>query len=302
MNPSVTPLRYPGGKSTLINYVENFLIANNINSDISMVEPFAGSASVTVGLLRDKKIYNAYINDSDPLIYSFWKTILNYNDEFVEMINSIDISLDEWLEYQKYLIADPLSKFNQKELALAFFFLNRTSYSGIIKAGPLGGKKQLSKYNISCRFNKKMIIKKIQFLEQFNDKIEVYNRDGIDFMNNILNDNKDIFFYVDPPYYDVGRVLYREYFNDQKHIELSNYLKFIQEQPWLLSYNNHEFILKLYQNTKTQTVFLDYHSGNYHKNVKEYVFSNRFLPSYEINIGGNNRIYEGPQKQKKLLV
>ena len=60
MNPSVTPLRYPGGKATLINYVEKFLTSNNISLD-SIMEPYAGTASISIGLLRDNIVSQAYI-------------------------------------------------------------------------------------------------------------------------------------------------------------------------------------------------------------------------------------------------
>ena len=40
-------------------------------------------------------------------------------------------------------------------------FLNRTTFSGIFKSGPIGGKDQISKYPIDCRYNAIKIKKKI---------------------------------------------------------------------------------------------------------------------------------------------
>ncbi|WP_298279512.1 DNA adenine methylase [Ferroplasma sp.] len=281
MNPSVTPLRYPGGKATLINYVEKFLTSNDISVDY-ILEPYAGTASISIGLLRDNLVSYAYINDADQMVYAFWKTIIDNNTELIEMVNSVDVTLDTWLNYKKYLIDNPLGKYNQKDLAMAFLFLNRTSFSGIIKAGPLGGKKQNSKYGIGCRFNKKRITDKIHFLSQFSDKISIYNHDGIKFMGDMIKEQSDAFIYVDPPYYKVGKLLYNVYFTQEQHEELANYLKSIEEQPWLLSYNNEEFILNLYSEKHNQEIYLDYHSGHYRTKIKEYVFSNRVTPAYEI--------------------
>ena len=281
MNPSVTPLRYPGGKATLINYVEKFLTSNNISLD-SIMEPYAGTASISIGLLRDNIVPHAYINDADQMVYAFWKTIIDNNKEFIEMVNSVDVTLDTWFNFKKYLIDNPLGKYNQKDVAMAFLFLNRTSFSGIIKAGPLGGKNQNSKYGISCRFNRKRITDKIHFLSQFSDKINVYNKDGIKFMRNMIKEYSDAFIYVDPPYYKVGKFLYNVYFTQEQHEELANYLKSIEEQPWLLSYNNEDFILNLYSEKNNQEIYLDYHSGHYRTKIKEYVFSNRVTPAYEI--------------------
>ncbi len=290
MNPSVTPLRYPGGKATLINYVKKFLHSNEISVDY-ILEPYAGTASVSIGLLRDNILSHAYINNADQMVYAFWKTIIDNNNEFIEMVNSVDVTLDTWYEYKKYVIDNPLTKFNEKDVAMAFLFLNRTSFSGIIKAGPLGGKNQISKYGISSRFNKKKISDKIHFLNQFSDKINVSNQDGIGFMKDRAREYPDVFIYVDPPYYKVGRLLYNAYFMQKQHEELASYLKSMEEQPWLLSYNNEEFILNLYSEKNSQEIYLDYHSGHYHPKIKEYVFSNRVTPAYEINKdAGNNRL------------
>ena len=167
-------------------------------------------------------------------------------------------------------------------LYLFYIVLNRTSYSGIVKAGPLGGKKQQSQNKIDCRFNKQNLKNKIKNLGQLSPRVEVSNMDGIQFMKEITRTNEDVFIYADPPYYKVGKLLYNQYFNDSKHIELADYLKQVDEQPWLLSYNNTDFILELYSDKKMVPIFLDYHSGPYRRNIKEYLFSNRVIPPFEI--------------------
>ena len=42
--------------------------------------------------------------------------------------------------------------------------------------------------------------------------------DGINFIENL---NKDIFIYLDPPYYKKGSKLYMNFFQDKDHKELS---------------------------------------------------------------------------------
>ena len=164
MNPLVTPLRYPGGKASLVDYVEKFIESNKISVD-TLIEPYAGSAAVSIGLLNKNIISKAYINDSDQMIYAFWETVMDNNQELIEIIDNVEVNLDTWFEYKKYVVDNPLTKFNEKDVAMAFLFLNRTSYSGIIKAGPLGGKNQRSRYKIDCRFNKERLKNKIKNLE-----------------------------------------------------------------------------------------------------------------------------------------
>lgn len=283
MNPSITPLRYPGGKASLLNYMEKFIESNQISVQ-TIIEPYAGSAAISIGLLRKNILSRSFINDSDQMVYSFWKTVMNHNQDLTEMIDSVQVNLDTWFDYRKYLIENPLSIYNEKDVAMGFLFLNRTSYSGIVKAGPLGGKNQRSKNKIDCRFNKKNLITKIRNLEQFSSSIEIFNLDGIKFMEEMIKREDDLIIYADPPYHHVGKSLYNHYFDDTKHIELSNYLKEIQEQPWLLSYNDSDFILNLYNDKKKVPIFLDYHSGPYRKNIKEYIFSNRTIPPFETKI------------------
>ncbi len=61
--------------------------------------------------------------------------------------------METWYEFRKYLAKDSTQKYKEIDLGVAFLFYNRTNYSEIIEAGPLGGKRQLSKYKMQCRFN-----------------------------------------------------------------------------------------------------------------------------------------------------
>ena len=280
MNVTSAPLRYPGGKASLLNYVEKFIKSNKVSVK-TILEPYAGSAAISLGLLSRNVISKAYINDSDQMVYAFWKIVMNNNEELIEMIDSLEVNLDAWFYYRKYLVNNPLTKFNEKDVAMAFLFLNRTSYSGIVKAGPLGGKRQQSRYKIDCRFNKENIKKKIKSIETLSPKVKVFNMDGIQFMKEIIRENEDVFIYADPPYYNVGKMLYTQYFDDNKHVQLAEYLKGLEEQPWLLSYNASDFIMNLYSDQKMVPIYLDYHSGPYRRNIMEYLFSNRVIPPFE---------------------
>ena len=280
MRSSLIPLRYPGGKASLLNYIEKFITSNKISVQ-AILEPYAGSAAISIGLLSKGTISKAYINDSDQMIFAFWKTVMNNNKELIEMIDSLEVNLDAWFCYRKYLVDKPLTKFNEKDVAMAFLFLNRTSYSGIVKAGPLGGKRQQSRYKIDCRFNKENLKKKIKSIEALSPKVKVFNMDGIQFMKEIIRENEDVFIYADPPYYNVGKLLYNQYFDDSKHNQLADYLKQVEEQPWLLSYNANKFIMNLYSDQKMVPIYLDYHTGPYRRNIMEYLFSNRVIPPFE---------------------
>ena len=299
MKPTPTPLRYPGGKAWLRNYVESFISFNKLNVD-TLIEPYAGSAAMSMGLLQRGIVKQAYISEMDPLIVAFWKTALERNDELVEYVTSFEVNLDYWHLFKKYLDTDEMTKHNELELAGAFLFLNRTNYSGIINAGPLGGKGQKSIYKIDCRFNKTRIVKKISAIAQLEGKLHVVESDGLKFMKKMATaSDEGQLFYVDPPYYGAGKILYRHYFDDKNHIELSNFLKSL-DLPWLLSYDNAEFIKKLYEGNESSPVYTDYQSGHFKKGVKELLISNRLIPPFApmVSFEQRNVRNESPSKRE----
>jgi len=57
-----TPLRYPGGKAKLANFVKLLLQTNKLH-DVHYVEPYAGGASVAHSLTFDGYARHVHIND-----------------------------------------------------------------------------------------------------------------------------------------------------------------------------------------------------------------------------------------------
>lgn len=277
MKPTPTPLRYPGGKGWLSYYVENFISFNKLDVDI-LVEPFAGSAAISISLLKKKIVDQAYISELDPLVVAFWKAVINKNSELMEHVSSMTVNLETWYYMRNYLKEELTPRSDIVELAGAFLFLNRTNYSGIVNSGPLGGKKQKSKYKIDCRFNKARILEKIESMGDLEGRMHVHQVDGLSFMKQMSLRNPDNkVFYIDPPYYRAGKILYRNYFNDEDHRRLSYFLRTL-DLPWLLSYDDSEFIKGLYEEKMSSPVYTDYQSGHYKKGIMELLISNYLIP------------------------
>ncbi|PYB67477.1 DNA methyltransferase [Thermoplasma sp. Kam2015] len=278
MKPTVTPLRYPGGKTWILPYVERFLTFHNIKLG-TIFEPFGGSASVSIGILKDGFADHAVICEKDPVIVAFWKSILFHNQEFIDAVRSLDISMETWYNFKKYLEEDAYTKYDTIEIGLAFLFYNRVNYSGIIKAGPIGGKRQISKYSLNCRFNVDRIIKKINDIGKFSDRITIREDDGIELIRkfNIEEYRDRSFFYIDPPYYNAGKVLYRNYFTDKEHKDLADAVVKLKV-PWLVSYDDSNFIYNLYKNEMHDYIFTDYQAGNLKRGIRELLISNLKIP------------------------
>ena len=269
----------------MLDYIERFILSNKIQPEV-IIEPFAGSAAISLGLLALNKVKKALLNDIDPFITSFWRAVFEYNDELVSKIEEVDVTLEMYKLLKQHMRENKQSTNNENivENALTFLFINRTNFSGIIKGGPLGGIAQRSKYKIDCRFNKKDIVSRIRWLRQFKGRVEVYNEDGIDFLKKIVKQNwsSNLLLYIDPPYYNSGKYLYNYYFTDEEHNQLASLLSMI-EQPWLLSYDDSEFIKHLYQrdNIYTDTCVKIRRKctiSSSKRRMVEFLFSNHPLP------------------------
>ena len=209
----ISPLRYPGGKGKMYNIVKNIIIKNNLMNCI-YVEPFAGGAEIALRLLSENIVSSIIINDYDKSIYSFWYSILNYTNEFIDKINSVDITLEE-RENQLKVYNDPLSSI--LDLGFATFFLNRVNRSGIIKGGPIS-KSLDSKYPLDCRFKKENLVQRIIKIAQMKNRITICNEDASIFL--MRNFNNPVFLFIDPPYYYKGKSLYMNYYSHYDHLNL----------------------------------------------------------------------------------
>lgn len=269
-----SPLRYPGGKSKIAPLIKQIIINNNLEG-CTFVEPFAGGAGVALDLLFTGLVDHIILNDSDIAIFSFWKAILEETDRFVKDIYEIPLTIEEW-EHQKEILK--ITKEPCYELGFATFYLNRTNRSGILNAGVIGGKKQDGKWKMDARFNRNSLAIKIRNIVERKGNITVYNLDFKDFAKYIPNENA--FVYLDPPYYEKGKQLYSSYFNKDDHVELEKIIRTIQVK-WLLTYDNHEEIKKIYKDYKVETFDINYSVSKQRKASEIMIYKNSNKPICE---------------------
>ncbi len=248
-----TPLRYPGGKTSLFQFFDETIKANRW-SDVKYVEPYAGGAGAALSLLLLEKVQSIVINDLDLAVYAFWKSILDDSEQIVKRIEKTPITVNEWLK-QKAIYNN--SKNDIVSLGFATLFLNRTNRSGIMNAGPIGGMRQNGNYEIDARFNKQAIIDKIKLIAFYRDRITVSNCDGIEVIRKYRN-NSHAFLYVDPPYYAKGADLYMNAFSPDDHRKLAKILNKSLGAKWILTYDNVPRIRELYAQRKIDSFSLNY--------------------------------------------
>ena len=275
-----SPLRYPGGKNRITPFVELLIEQTNIEKPI-YIEPFAGGAGVALKLLVNNKVDEIVINDYDKAIYSMWRAILTETNRFIDLLKSTPVTVDEWKK-QKMIYLN-LNKKYSFELGFATFYLNRTNRSGILKAGPIGGYEQKGNYKIDVRFNKDDLEERIKIIASKKRKIHLYNSDIRHFFSSYFEKyEKRAFVYFDPPYYNKGKMLYKNFFNDGDHREIFNLINKIKS-PWMLTYDNVEAIKKLYNTYEGYLFDLNYSVANSGRNSELLYLSNNLkLPCEKI--------------------
>ena len=74
LRKQLSPLRYPGGKSRVIDQIAIHLSRDRLER---FVEVFAGGASLGLSLLDAGWVKILELNEYDPLVFNFWNTVLS---------------------------------------------------------------------------------------------------------------------------------------------------------------------------------------------------------------------------------
>lgn len=253
-----SPLRYPGGKSSISAFLAEVIRLNGVSGG-AYIEPYAGGAGAALQLLYSNVVEHIVINDFDPSIYAFWYTALNYSDTLLQKIETTPLTIDEW-HHQKEILSSSHNH-NIVEVGFAAFFLNRCNHSGIIMARPIGGLQQLGKYKLDARFKRSKLMDKIIKFAKYRDRVSVYNLDAIDLLQRIVPTiDKPKFIYLDPPYYEKGELLYLNSYTHEDHQKLANVLKMMESSKWMLTYDDSRAIKKMYRHSSKSQYEINYYA------------------------------------------
>jgi len=240
----LSPLRYPGGKRRLVAEVGRRLDRAGVFHVDRILEPFVGGGATFLSFLEAGLADEAVINDIDPLVSDFWRTVFSDGvprgaERLADRILDTKPTLDEWRRLKD---SDPLDPFDR---AFKCLFLNRTSFSGAlhVQAGPLGGYRQESLYKIDCRYNAEKLASRLWALSRLEQRVRVRNWDFRKFIGYFRpahqrrSDNHFTpFWYLDPPFFHKAEKLYRFSFKENDHSSLARGLDAL-DGLWLLSYD-----------------------------------------------------------------
>jgi DNA adenine methylase len=237
---TLTPFRYPGAKNKLLPiitaHIDEMLIGHNYFCDA-----FVGGGSVLLNIAQRYPHLQLYANDKDYWIYCFWKLVASPDfNKLSELLTLLEVrpTLELFYELRSENTTDEI------RCAYKAIFFNRTTFSGIFKSGPIGGKEQKSAYTVDCRFNSKKLKDKIILCHKLlTGRTTVENND----INNYsILSNTDYPIYLDPPYFIKGKDLYSEYMVSSEHVCLAQQLQ--NRNNWVLSYDDCPEVRVLYKN------------------------------------------------------
>ena len=270
-----SPLRYPGGKVKIYEFVKSIIEVNGLKGQ-TYIEPFAGGAGLALKLLLEGDVKRIVLNDFDPAIYKFWYSVLHTPDEMIEYVRSVELSVNEW--DRRRIIYNNQDDYEYEDVAKSVLFLNRTNVSGVITGGIIGGRGQEGKYKMDARFNRDKLVKKIGDIAKNAPRIDLYNLDAMDFINSELRHYYKVLINFDPPYVNKGGQLYKNAFSEDDHRALRDRIADCRRK-WIVTYDICDLVSELYQDYRSGTVDV-YYSAKEIRKAKEYVFysNNLVLP------------------------
>jgi len=266
-----SPLRYPGGKGKLAPFIMLSIERNGL-LDGEYVEPYAGGAAIAFSLLFREYVTDVHINDINVLIHAFWHSVLHDTEGLCRLIHDAPVNMETWQE-QREIRNSPRSH-SPLELGFSTFFLNRTTRSGILDGGVIGGKNQDGFWKLDARFNKQDLTSRIKKIARYSDCIHLYNLDAAKFIRKILPRlPKKTLVYLDPPYYAKGKDLYENHYKPQDHVAIAKIVSTQIKHKWIVSYDNVPAIEELYLGHRRITYNLSYSAAARYSGAEIMIFS-----------------------------
>ena len=270
-----TPLRYPGGKGKLTDFIKLVFEQNNL-LDGHYVEPYAGGAGIAINLLMLEYASCVHLNDIDLSVYAFWHSVLNFPNELCKKIRDVKLDMPQWRK-QKVIQSAP-EKHDLLELGFSTFYLNRTNRSGILNAGVIGGNDQTGEWKIDARFNKVDLCRRVEKIALYRSRVRLYNLDAADLITGILPSlPQKTLVYLDPPYYEKADRLYRNHYKHEDHLAIAKLVKKKIKIPWVVSYDNAPEVVEMYSDCPTITYGMNYSASSYYAGSEAMFFSEKLL-------------------------
>jgi len=127
---------------------------------------------------------------------------------------------------------------------------------------------------MDARFPRAELVRRIEVIAAMSSRITVTNMDAQAFL---VGTSKSLpaksLVYCDPPYYARAENLYLDSYEKADHARLARTIQAKARRPWIVSYDSHPAILKLYSSRKRFTYSLQYSAVRAYAGREVFVFS-----------------------------
>jgi len=279
-----TPLRYPGGKSRACTKMGQFF--PDLREYVEFREPFLGGGSVAIHVSKLYPHLKITVNDLYEPLINFWMNLQMFGDDLTKDLKNLKIahcnqdSARCLFAEMKDVIND--SKYSNLERAVAFYVVNKCSFSGLTESSSFSA--QASDSNFSMRG--------IEKLPEYSEIISHWHINSYSYEYCFRTDIHDgLFMYLDPPY-DIKDNLYGKKGAMHKsfdHDKFAADCDVHNDTKMLISYNSDQLVKDRFKNWKASEFKLTYTMrsvGDYMKDQqerKELLLFNYELPEVTAN-------------------
>jgi DNA adenine methylase len=274
-----SPLRYPGGKSRVVEKIVGL-----IPNFEEFREPFVGGGSVSIYLKQKFPHKKFWINDIYKDLAVFWQQSQANSKNVIEQIWYWKNEFSDGKKLHKFL-RENKEKFNETELATAFFIFNRITFSGTTEAGGF------SNQAFEKRFTNSSIERLIDLPTVLRD-VKITN---LDYEKVISADGENVFLFLDPPYYSAtASALYGK--NGHFH-RTFNHERFAEDlrncrHKWILTYDDSPFIRELFSFAEITNWSITYGMRNVTENSNQ-KGNELFISNYSLQMKENTQLSFG---------
>lgn len=228
MNDEInSPFRYAGGK-----FYARKLILEHIPDHSYYIEPFAGGASV---FFAKSKVQGNWLNDIDEGLINCLTIIRDQPNDLIKRLKNEEATKERHHYYKnKYKPRTALSR------AVRWFYLNRTSYSGI-----------MNMKNCFWGYGEKFSMRPENWprnILRTSAKLHDVRLTSLDFEKVVKEAPNNSFLFIDPPYFNADQEkFYTHFFKKEDHFRLRDILEKNKERiSFLLTYDNSPEVREMY--------------------------------------------------------
>lgn len=116
---------------------------------------------------------------------------------------------------------------------------------------------------MDARFNRAALIGRIQEIAKYKSQIVVYNKEIRSFISGVIPKYQtNAFAYFDPPYYENGQRLYKNFFSPTDHADIAHSIINGVNCPWVITYDDVPKLREIYSDFVQRRYNLNYSAAN----------------------------------------